>query len=975
MPGPDQLQAQREWRTVKWLLLLALASPVLAQTPSATEQTIDVGGGQSGGIQMCGLITRFPGDIISPNCFQQSTNILSDRTGTMTRRLGYAQQNQTACEGSAPIRGMWPFFLQNGVQYLVMFSSTSMFYSPGDGSCTPIPGLHSVLSPTATMECVQALGQLWCADGVDPVFATTVTSTQAVTQAPIGSHIGTFRNRILVSGVPGVGPNGAGSAVYLSGELNGLDYTIPAVQLTTSPAIIQVNGTNDGLAVNCLMGEFQNQFLIGRPYDLWGLSGYDLSDFALRKISSQIGCLEPRSVQEVTNVLYWLSYRGVEGLSGTQINRVSYPIDSQILPIITTAKNTLTQTLTTQADWQSGNLTASGPGAPISATISPGDLVPSSATFVDNTTSTYVNGTLVNVSTRGSSSLALSISTGSVFDPNLTGTGWISSSTPPSGLPWVLNASNGSVIPLSGGATVQCPNGEAICAYTQIVGGSNATCSANTSNVFACIYDGATYAGLGNFNTSSSLNSSMNIASVEKSSSIIIAFSKFTPTCEYPFTLTRAFQKNTTPIGFNLVVDSTRTCSGSGPQCGGGSNTCQFISVSNVRVSSYSPTGTYTSSAFDTTFSTPIIGPPFIVAYTSSSVAALTYTNENSSDGISWSAPVALSTAGPSLSGKRYWRYLENFTTSNGTTTAISNGLVTEAETTGYYITPCILVASPTSFGNLIVNGVTNGGSFTFWVATGATCGLATATNAPWVLQTANAGITVSTGSTYIAARILFNVDVATEVPTLNDITFTWVSGAFRPATTSARWDDRYLLFFTTSTSVTAANDHIFIYDQNQKWQLWDDEPAASATLYLNRLYTGDSGPTGLFYQQDIGQSDNGNPFTMTFQTADFDGGDPNMRKQFTRAYMMLGAPSGSNGTATLNCTYTIDGSANTYPLGNVVLNESPENTGYFVAKLPFPASQPSTGHWLSMTCGASGLVGPIAIHRIRLVYSSLSWD
>ena len=90
------------------VLLMALAFNATAQTPSATEKVIDVGA--SGSMKDCGLITRYPGNLIAPNCFQQSNNILTDRTGTLSGRLGYSQYNGTACPLSQAIRGMWPFF-------------------------------------------------------------------------------------------------------------------------------------------------------------------------------------------------------------------------------------------------------------------------------------------------------------------------------------------------------------------------------------------------------------------------------------------------------------------------------------------------------------------------------------------------------------------------------------------------------------------------------------------------------------------------------------------------------------------------------------------------------------------------------------------------------------------------------------------------------------------------------------------------
>lgn len=953
------------------VLLVALALQAAAQSPSQTEKVIDVKD-----MQQCGLITRFPGDIIQPNCFQQSNNILSDRTGVPTSRNGYSLYTTNGCPGGQPIRGMWPFYADSGTSYLIMLSSNSMFYSPNDGTCNYIPGLQGAITGTATMECVQSGASalpnitgaaIFCTDGIDPVFATNVTSTQAVTQAPTGYHIGTFRNRILISGIPGVGSNGSGSQFYMSGELNGVDYTIPAIQLSTSPAIISVNGVNDGSIVTCLMGEYQNQFLVGRAYDLWGLSGYDLTDFALRKIDGQVGCLEPRSVQLVTNVFYWLSHRGVEGYTGTQINRVSYPIDANILPIISGAGNVLTNSVA-GAGWATGNATASGAGAPLSTTISPGNLTVSSASYNDISTSTFSNGTLVNVSTYGAASLALSVTTNVVAGGNMSGAGWIVSLNK-FGSPVSASAANGSTFTAPGcgspAITVACPFSESTCAYIAVTNG----CLDQSFTHYITVWDGSTGGLLATQNVrAGSTTEVIPIGNVATSSSVYVCFSNAAAptngTCATGAFGSMLKEAMTTPVGFNVLVDINDVFQ----------NGYDVSYFTNVNIASYAATGSYTSSAFNTSFSTPTMSAP-TVSYSSNSVATLTLQQENSSDGASWSAPTTLNLTGPALGGKQYWRYVENWTTSNGTTSAISNGLELTAETTAYYITPCVAVDTPTGYGNFLVNGFTSGGTFTFWISTGATCATATAKNATWNPQVANSIIAVTTQTAYIAARALFYIDIATETPTLTSLTFTYTQGGGRPPTTSAQWDDRYLLFYTTNTSPASYNDHVFLYDQNQKWQLWNDEFAASTALLNNVLYTGDSRATGDVFQQDVGNTDNGGAFTMAFQTADFDGGDPNMNKEFSRAYIMLGAPSNNNGSATLSCGYALDGSTSTYSLSPVILSQAPNTQGYFVAKLAFNASQPVTGHWLNLTCSYSGSVGPVAVHRIRLVYSNRGWD
>lgn len=911
-------------------LLVVLAASAAAQMPSSTESLIDVKD-----LQTCGIISRFPGDVISPNCFQQSTNILADRSGVPTRRLGYAQHNGTACPGAQPIRGMWPFFAQNGSQYLVLFSSNSLFYSPGDGTCNYVPGLQGAFSGTAVMECTQLNGFLWCTDGIDPVFGTNVASTQAVSGAPTGYHIGTFRNRLLISGVPGTGSNGSASQVFLSGELNPLDYSIPAVQLSTSPAIISINGVNDGQIVTCLMGEFQNQFLIGRNYDLWGLSGYDLTDFALRKISDQVGCLEPRSVQEVTNVKYWLSYRGVEGFTGTQINRVSYPIDANILPIIAAAQQTNTASIAGNT-WATGNTTVTGFNDqtgffPTSVTIDPGTVVPSSWSFTE-TYPAQSGGTFVNTSTNSASGfVTLTQGSGAAFvnagaELNNTTTNW----SPSVGAwqPQAVDVFYGSFSWQSQFAISGCGAGDAVAGHFtfRILDGSGNLLLAQTVS-----------SQIGEHFTGFSVNtSSLTVPMIEAQTNYVADGAGcsglvLSGNPSVPFV-----RGNNVIFGYGDMGALTPTLF-SRPAW-------------DIDESQMSTAGTYTTVSYPTNFSDPVWETP---------------------------TPTGNTTTNSSVSAVQVGQKAVVSFAVNATTNTAPNlsTLLLAAQSTGYYITPCVLVSSPASYGNFLVDAQTGGGTLTFWVSTGATCGLATSPTATWHLQVPNSVISVSTQTEYLAARALLSPVNFAGVPTLNSITFTWHPNNGRPPTTSSRWDDRYMLFFTTNTAPGAVNDHVYVYDQNQKWELWDDVDAASAALYQNTLYTGDSNATGLVYQQDVGQTDNGRAFTMTFQTADLDGGDPSMNKEFSRAYLTFGAPSSNNAAAGLSCAYSLDGSTSTYSLSPVILSQSPTSNGYFVAKLAFNASQPVTGHWLNMTCSYTGTSGPVAVHRVRLVYTNRGWD
>jgi hypothetical protein len=969
---------------VRALLFAALLiSSAAAQTPSGAEKVIDVKD-----FRDCGFISRFSPDILKPNCLQQATNVLFDKTGVMLRRNGYSKYNLTACTGSKPIRGLWPFFATDGSQYLVAYSSGAMFYSKGDGTCSEITGLGG-LSPTAEMECVQSLGYLNCTNGTDTPFRTNVTSTQTLSAAPVGKHIGAFRNRLLMSGV-----GGSLTRVYASGELDGTDWGVSSFPTYSTSAVqLDVAGLNDGQGVTCLLGEFQNQFLIGRLNDLYSLAGYDNRDFVLRKLSSQVGCIDPKSVQEVNNQLLWLSNRGVEGFSGTEIQRVSYPIDPTISLIIQSAGNARSQTFTTQADWQLGQLTPnpSGPGAPISATISAGNIVPS---------------------TWGVSTVGLSNTDWEMADVDTTTavTNYISNFDGGSTTRWTFLvgtwSSSGDRLTASSAAMQGCGSvgdGETY-AYT--------TNSASTGT-WSFVYTSSR--ALSEFIVFVTSDTADRTVATVNSLQLNLSCTLQSFSHSYSTGSVTSFLPQTTTAdicdGASHVIRITRSQTGQMKSFVDGVAAASGVDVTDMSVSrglfgifssgSSSPCGNLgysaaahydkiilpafyenqVSSIYDTGLSTPVYGA-YVVAMSSLTTSSVTFSVQTSRVGDGTGFSTLASQTNSSLfagtMGRRYFRdHIYASPPESATVSSVTARSLTAA-TSAYYVTACVTANGMSSWGNTDINAVTGGGSFTFQQATGTSCGNAIASTATWNTITANA-IPAIPVSSFTAVRVLFTIDSATQVTTggmaVNDITLNWNEGSARPPVSSSRYDDRYYLFFTSSTASTAKNDHAVVYDQNKKWSLFDDVYAYSATLYLNKLYTGDSTASGTIFQQDSGDDDNSSAYTMTFQTADLDGEDPSMLKAFSRAYLLLGAPDSTTSGAVLNCLYSLDGSSSTYSLGSVTLSESPETSGYFVAKMPFPLGSPSTGHWINLQCSYTGSNGPVSVHEIKLVYAPLAWE
>lgn len=953
--------------------LLLGARLAAAQSPGPADQIFTLPNPKD-----CGVITRLSPNLIeniSPGCLQTDNNFYFDEDWSLSRRNGYAVYNLTACTGSQSIRGLWAFNATDGTKYLIAFSSNSMYSSKGDGTCSviSIAGANWNLSSTADMQCVQTQGQLACGDGVDAPFITDVVSSSTLAGAPIGPLMGTFRNRLLISGVAG-----NLTQLYLSGELNIKDWTVPAVQLTTSPAIISINGVNDGMKPNCLMGEFQNQYLIGRDYDLFALSGYDNRDFTLRRVSNQVGCIEPKSVQEVNNQLLWISKRGVELYTGTQITPVSYMIRPSIAQIIAAAGNSRSQLFTSQADFQGGTLCASGSKSCMSATISPGDVVPSSWSRIDTSTTDFSAGTIVGVTTTNVS--GGEISAGKQFVNAGFETGNFSN--------WTQSGSSNLLSPLSasycgsgnggtftqGGTYTGGANFCSACAVTpsisipitvQVLNSVNTVLFTNSfteNNTFG-----------GGTSAHNCTNNTINLGATTGQIKLQLNFNSGVYILTSPLFYATMVPTGIINFGEHAALPSCFNICDAGQTKVGISPGIDFYDPFYVNSS------TFTSQCFDTGFSTPTWGGLVATQVGTGGGSNLAYATQvsNSCSGTFDVTAAIVNGAQITSAQKEFVQYLVNFQNSYSSNTVTVNDVTLAAATTGYYITPCVQVSSPASWGVLNVDAVTNGGTFTFYVSTGATCAASTATTAAWNLQSSNSNIGVSTATTFVASRVLFSMKSSTVVPTLNDMTFNWNTGSNRPPTSSIQYKDRYYLFYTTSTTGTPINDHAVVYDFNGKWTFLDDINAYSATLYLNQPYIGDSNATGTIYQLESGNSDNNKPFTASFKTGDLDFGVPAQLKKFERMYLFVNAPAALSQNINVTCQYSLDGSTTTYNLQSFNLTSVPEPTasGYGVAKYPFPTGSPTKGHWLNVSCNYTGSDGPLSIYGLQIIWTPINWD
>ena len=151
---------------------------------------------------------------------------------------------------------------------------------------------------------------LVCAAGLDTGFtAITQTPSGTGTESIPNSAFGLFfANRLLLIH--------ARDQVAVS---DALDYT----RYSPTLANFRINqGDNDALVAISPFNE--STLIMLKDQSIWRVDNVygDLSQVALRKVTSQYGCVAPRSVVQFGTDLAWFSERGVETLKLTELNQV-----------------------------------------------------------------------------------------------------------------------------------------------------------------------------------------------------------------------------------------------------------------------------------------------------------------------------------------------------------------------------------------------------------------------------------------------------------------------------------------------------------------------------------------------------------------------------------------------------------------------------------------------------------------------------
>lgn len=927
-----------------------------------------------------GLHTHYPANSIPDNALTEALNVLIDEDvdGVVVRRPGYAKCNATAIAGAQTARGLWQFDASDGTKYHVAVSSWSFYEHDGDCVWTVIPGLGGAGSEDLEWDCVQALGKLWCTNGSKGIYWDG-TSTKTVTGMPAGTLIDTFRNRLLVANV-----SGNQSRLYLSGELDGEDFTVPSSPVSTSPAIIAIGGVNDGLSITCLMGAYQDTYIIGKRDSLSALYGFDRRNFAVREVSREVGCIEDRTVKEKQNSLYWISKRGVERMRGTVIDRVSDPVRNLVDTIIATAGNLRTVTDTTQGDFEAGNLTAAGPGAPMSATVTPGSVV--SSTFsrsfsldyswgmVDVDTTTGLSGFIDNFDNANfaSGGLTWTVLSGAeqLIEDSTSLRVFKTTSSENHLLPRALSAVTASTGIWSFTFLSTATNSASFTVYLV----------ASTTDPVTMDYDG--YAiSVGPINNGVSITGAISYSTAPSMNMRDEPITGLAYNSSHTVVFTRASNGTVAVfvnggLEFNFRDERSITNAGTG-LISSSLNTSTPTHLSAFRTPRFYDN--LISLTYDTAMTTPTWGL-YAVSVTSSSESSVTFKTQVSPTGSgSWTTLTAQTPNTKIASAAR--RYIRHQARVEApTTVGLSSPTVREASlmagTTGQFISQCHNPGtSITSWGRLSCGEVPYNGSFSLAVSTAISCHAATRSTATWNTQIDGSVIAINTAP-YVAYRVTFgdfSVFYATANPALQDCTIEWNEGETRPPAAASVYRDRYHLAYTSSTASGAKNDHQLVLDSNDKWVLWDNLNCYSLGIYERKLYCGASTDSGQVWLMDSGTADDGASFTSRFKTKAYSFGRPDIFKEFREFGAELEPEPDSSYSISTNWRYYIDRGTTSYSIGPVDLGE---DSGYLLwGRMPFGTGEAVRGRYLQLEGEVSGTNSPFRFYGGLLKWRPLRQD
>lgn len=891
----------------------------------------------------------------SPNKLPDNTassieNFFTDVEPIAIERSGYQlKDSDTVLGGTKAVTGLWEFVDSSGNEWIISYSSRTWYKNTSGNE-------PEAFGPTATTanipDAAVNLAVIMFTNGIDNVWWFDGTSTGAVASAPKGRIIESWRERFVIADIASLQ-----SSVHFSEDGDYTSWTVASNP--TDPFILTFGGGNDGDSVTCLWGSYYDNLIVGKKRNTWIGSGFDQADIVVRNISREIGCLENSTMREKDGSLVWLSNRGMEKMTGTQIVSISEPIRDVIDELVKNSASERSAEDTADSDFNSGTITGD-------ISVSNGSLSAKTTSFHLTSASDWNGGSGFNIFTDTDSSAGSIVTTfpdefDTYRDSSVSGEKkvWRETTNPDqldvetgvfSGKLRIGGDTNGvASAPLHCVRTIDPlpPFGNGATFYFEMEGSNNMD---DDDTFYFSLSEGSTELSASNIGSIDDLNNFNIVFSHDKFKSVLcdsasdsFVFSSvdsLTP----PEAITIYLENDSFVVHDNNAqvysgnVGAGTTCLQDFDSGDWYLNICvlptdlnqadQYLEIDNFTITPQSATVYH---QFETGISSPI----WSTFNADASTTQITFSiSVSTGDGADFDNAVAITQGNaPSAAPKTFFQLNSLFdidiSSFPGSTQQL-NSWAFGAGSSGTFRSQVFNTGgAAVSWGEILIADAEDQGTVTYSFNADDQSDADNFNASSWTTITSGQVPTNGTEQ-YAIYFATFVVTSGTGTARLDSFSFSWDEGTLPPPT-SWVYDRRYWLAYTTSTAGGASNDSIAVLQRNDTWTRLTGINAASFAHWKDKLYFGDSRDNGLVYLYDIGNNDNNSNINSYILTKSYDMGRFVNEKAFQNLYTNYNGGATKSGNFTVG--YSLDQSTNVVSLGTMNMNEIPPTS---IRKMPF---------------------------------------
>lgn len=279
---------------------------------------------------------------IANNEVKDAQDVYFDKRGVVQKRNGFTVYGTT---GTAAFNNSIAYTDASSNNWLIVIATDGIHASNSNGIFSVLIATVPAFQ-TSVVGAVNAFGKVYFVDSIQGLYSWDGTTTRYVAGSPKGSIITQFHNRLWVSGLPIPNQNHLYSSEYLNGE----NWLVSAAS-ATQPVDLQV-GLNDNFnAITGLYAGYNDTLYVLKQLSVNALYGFDQSDFQIRILTQDAGCVDGQSIQPFYGNLVWLSGRGVELFDGVTCTLISKKIKDRVIAATSSSFNSKFNLQDLPTDW------------------------------------------------------------------------------------------------------------------------------------------------------------------------------------------------------------------------------------------------------------------------------------------------------------------------------------------------------------------------------------------------------------------------------------------------------------------------------------------------------------------------------------------------------------------------------------------------------------------------------------------------